>query len=214
MIAETKNEKEDEKLLDILTSGYKREVIEELVDNQSYTYTVNELSENVTGSYNSVRNFVKDLQRFNIVNLTKKSNSNLVEYNPESRYHDVLISLLKAENQPLEEAAKNYAEQIAKELDKENLHSIVLFGSVARGTADIDSDIDILILTKNNESTSKIKETARNHSSIDQEIQTEIVPVVESIQEFKENLEKNQRFEESVARDGIVLEGEELEFKN
>ena len=50
-------------------------------------------------------------------------------------------------NRRLLELARNYA-QIAEEMLGDNLTSVVLFGSVARGEADMRSDIDLLVVCK------------------------------------------------------------------
>jgi predicted nucleotidyltransferase/DNA-binding transcriptional regulator YhcF (GntR family) len=200
--------------MNLLTSGYKQEVLEELVDNPDYMFTVNELAEKVSGSYNSVNKFLRELEEFSIVSFQKKGNNYLIKYNQDSRYHEVIKSLLRADNSPLEEAARNYAEALVQDTyigDK--TRSIVLFGSVARGTAGPNSDIDILVLTKEDADIEEVKKEARNYAK-QMKIDAEVVPVVEGFEEFRNNLVHGKRFEENVEKDGIVLEGGELEFKN
>lgn len=210
----TATSSEPDKLLNVLTSDYKEEVLKELLDNPGYTYTVNEIAKEVSGSYNSVKNFLRELERFDIVSFQKKGGTYLIQYNQDSRYHKVIKNLFTAENQPLKEAAEKYAENLIKQEFSEKISSIILFGSVARGTADVNSDIDILILVEDQEDVEPIKSKARNHSGRKMKISNELVPVVETVEEYKENLENEERFEKNVSKDGIVLEGEELDFKN
>jgi len=210
----TKTSSEPDKLLNVLTSSYKEEVLKELLDNPGYTYTVNEIAEEVTGSYNSVKNFLRELERFDIVSFQKKGGTYLIQYNRDSRYHKVIKTLFTAENQPLKEAAEKYAEKLMREEFSEKIKSIILFGSVARGTADVNSDIDVLILVEDQEDVEPIESKARNYSERKLEIANELVPVVETVEEFRENLEKAERFEKNVAKDGIILKGEELDIKN
>ncbi len=205
------------KLVDILTSGYKTEVLQELLDNPDYTYTVNELAENVSGSYNSVMSFLRDLERFDIVTFTKKGGSYLINYNPESRYHEVIKDLLRADNQPLEDAAKRYAEKLYNDHDlkeKGQIRSIVLFGSVARGTAGPGSDIDVLVLADDDANTDRVENTAKSYAEKQVDIENDVVPVVETASEFAENAEAGKRFETNVLNDGIVLEGDELDVES
>lgn len=210
----TATSSQPDKLLNVLTSDYKEEVLKELLDNPGYTYTVNEMAKEVSGSYNSVKNFLRELERFDIVSFQKKGGTYLIQYNQDSRYHKVIKNLFMAENQPLKEAAEKYAENLIKKQFSEKISSIILFGSVARGTADVNSDIDILILVGDQEDVETIKSKARNHSERKMKISNELVPVVETVEEYKENLENEERFEKNVSKDGIVLEGEELDFKN
>lgn len=214
MDSETEPE-EPQKLMDLLTTEYKQEVLNELVDNPNLIYTINELSGEVSGSYNSVRNFLRQLERFDIVSFQKKKNSYLVKYNQDSRYHEVLKELLRADNKPLREAAENYAKKLVKDSDiKDQIRSMILFGGVARGTAGPDSDIDILVLTEDGADIERIKTKARNYAEKQVEIENDVVPVVEGIKDFRDNFSHGKRFETNVSKDGIVLKGEELDLKN
>jgi len=213
-MAATANQSSQKNFMNLLVSVYKQDVLEELVDNPDYMFTVNELAEKVSGSYNSVNKFLRELEEFNIVSFRKKGSSYLVEYNQSSRYHDVIKSLLKADNTPLEEAAKEYAEKLYNESHlKGQIRSIVLFGSVARGTAGPNSDIDILILTEEEADNKQLKSEARRIAQ-KMHLDFEVVPIVEGIEEFKHNLARGERFEKNLETDGVVLEGEELEFED
>lgn len=200
--------------MDLLASSYKREVLEVLLDKPGYMFTVNELANSVSGSYNSVNNFLRQLEDFHIVSFQKKGGSHLVQYNQDSRYNKVIKTLLRADNKPFEETAEKYAEKLYSDLGLEDqIKSILLFGSVARGTTGPNSDIDILILVDEEADVQKIKNKARNQAQ-KVELEFEVVPVVESIKRFRDNLAHGKRFESNVKKDGIVLKGEKLEFKD
>lgn len=205
---------ERKSFLNLLVSGYKQEVLKHLVDNPDYKFTVNELAGSVSGSYNSVNKFLRELEEFNIVSFQKKGGSYLIEYNQDSRYHEVIKSLLRADNEPLEKAAREYAEALAQDTYvEERIRSIVLFGSVARGTAGPNSDIDILVLTEKDADIEEVKKEAKNYAE-QMDLEAELVPVVEDAKEFRDNLVHGKRFETNVKTDGIVLEGEDLEFED
>lgn len=51
---------------------------------------------------------------------------------------------------------KNFTKK-AKELLKENLVDILIYGSVARGEAKFDSDIDVIVVVKRNEFKTQMK---------------------------------------------------------
>ena len=205
---------EQKNFMNLLVSGYKQEVLEELMENPDYMFTVNEIAEEVSGSYNSVNNFLRQLEEFDIVSFQKKGRTYLVQYYQDSRYHEVIKTLLRADNTPLGEAAEKWAEEFYENSELKNeIRSIVLFGSVARGTAGPNSDIDILILTKGESDVENIKQKARKEAKR-LHLDFELVPVVETAEEFRNNLVHGKRFETNVKTDGIVLEGEELEFEN
>lgn len=199
--------------MDLLASEYKQEVLEQLLDNPDYLFTVNELADRVSGSYNSVSRFLRDLEMFDIVKFQKKGGSYLIRYKQDSRYHEAIKTLFRADNAPLEEASEKFAKEFYNEPGmKEKVSSITLFGSVARGTAGPNSDIDVLILVESEPDVEAIKQKARNRAR--ELIEYELVPVVETVKEFKENLKDGKRFETNVKKDGIVLQGGELEFES
>lgn len=199
-----------ETFVELLAGDYKKEVLEELVDNPLYSFTINELAEKVSGSYNSVSNFLRELERFDIVGFTKKGGSYLVTYNQDSRYHQSIKDLLRADNKTLENAAREYAEKLFRDCNKEDaqIRSILLFGSVARGTAGPDSDIDILVVTEPDAEPDRVKEIARKYAQNEVEIENDIVPVVEDVEQFSKNYREGKRFERNVMKDGFGLKGE------
>lgn len=198
-----------ETFVELLAGEYKKEVLETLVDNPLYPFTVNELAEKVSGSYNSVSNFLRELERFDVVGFTKKSGSYLVTYNQDSRYHQAIKDLLRSDNKTLENAAREYAEKLYTDCNKEDsqIKSILLFGSVARGTAGPDSDIDILIITEPDAEIDRVEDIARTYAENHVEIENDIVPVVEDAEEFSKNYREGKRFESSVMKDGFGLKG-------
>lgn len=196
--------------IELLGKKYQREVLEVLLDQPDYVFTVNEVAKETSGSYNTVSRFLRGLEAFDIVKFSQKGGTNLVEYNSSSKYHEVIKSLLRVENQSLRKQAERYAELLYSDYEtSEHIRSIVLFGSVARGSANSESDIDILILTEG-ENKSKIKDKAVKKAQKNNKVDNEIVPIVENFSEFEQNFKDEERFEINIMRDGIVLEGEEL----
>lgn len=195
---------------ELIVSGWKLEVLSSLVDKPDYSYTIRELSKKTSGSYGSVREFVHRLGGKDVVELEKKGSSFLVNYNRDNRYHQLIRQLLRTESERLIEIAKEYAEKLYEER-KSEIHSVVLFGSVARGSATAESDIDILVVTNPSSEEGKIKDEARKLAGeIGHEYGVNIVPLVEEYEEFKDNLSERERFEINIKKDGEVLEGEDI----
>lgn len=199
-----------ERFSDLVFKEYEKEVLEALLDRPDYGFTVKELSDSVSGSYNSVKNFLEKLNAFGIVRFTSKGNYRIVEYDQENDYHNILKSIFKAEGSQRMKIAENYAESLYDRREDE-IFSILVFGSVARGTADKNSDIDILVLVKDSENTSSVKDDAVGFTGLDKF--SRVVPVAEPLDEFQNNYRRGARFEENVFRDGIVLEGENIHEK-
>lgn len=92
--------------------------------------------------------------------------------------------------------------QVLVEQLKSQLHSIVVFGSVARGTAREDSDIDLLvILSSNDENRDKIFSLA---CDVDMKNKTVTIPRDLFPEEVEELVRLGSPFIEDVLREGIV----------
>ena len=200
-----------EKFTDLLGQEYKAEVLKFLKDNPDDFFSINEITEKTSGSNPSVKKFLEELSDIGLVKFRKKGGSYLIEYNPDSRYDEAVKSIFKVEIDELWRKASMYGYLLRKD-DKigEHIESVILYGSVARGTADSNSDIDILILTDGEIEEDEIMETALKISKEKSDEEVEIVPMVETIEEFQENWSVGtSRFETNVVRDGEILKGKD-----
>jgi predicted nucleotidyltransferase len=200
-----------EKFVDLLGKEYRGQVLRFLRDRPDQMFTINEIAESVEGSYPAIRDFLRELEDLNLVKIRKKGGSYLVEFNPESRYFHAVDAIFQVEVDPLLMEADEFVHDImdADGLEEKTV-SVVLFGSVARGTADANSDIDLLFVVEDGVDTDYFKNLilqkakGRDH---------EIVPVVEAESEFLENHGKEKRFEQNIVRDSKVLYGDSLREK-
>ncbi|PSG99098.1 MAG: hypothetical protein BRC29_03150 [Nanohaloarchaea archaeon SW_7_43_1] len=207
----------------VLVADWKLDVLRELVERPSYGFTIKKLSERVSGSYGSVRSFVHNLDEWSAVDMEKKGNSLIIKYNEENAYAGLIKKLLRTQSEAMEKQAREYAGHLKKEDERTDglIQSIILYGSVARGTAEIGSDIDLLVLV-DDEITDRIGKDWKEfmekrignteEGSVPNHIthNTAFIPLIETASEFKENLENGRKFEENVEKDGIVLEGEKI----
>ena len=197
--------------MDLLGKEYRGQVLRFLRDRPDQMFTINEIAESVEGSYPAIRDFLRELEDLNLVKIRKKGGSYLVEFNPESRYFHAVDAIFQVEVDPLLMEADELIHDImdADGLEEKTV-SVVLFGSVARGTADANSDIDLLFVVEDGVDTDYFKNLilqkakGRDH---------EIVPVVEAESEFLENHGKEKRFEQNIVRDSKVLYGDSLREK-
>ncbi|MFH1586648.1 MAG: nucleotidyltransferase domain-containing protein [Candidatus Diapherotrites archaeon] len=93
-------------------------------------------------------------------------------------------------------ADSGFTKEITKKIP--GLHSILLYGSFAKGTNDGKSDVDILVIAS--------KKPAKRHgfrSKLKREINLSII----SLKEWKVKSEKEKVFYENVIYDSIVLHG-------
>ena len=199
-----------EKFTDLLGQEYKAEVLKFLKDNPDDFFSINEIAGKTSGSNPSVKGFLEDLSNIGLVKFRKKGSSYLVEYNPDSRYDEAVKSIFKVEIDKLWKKARMYAYVLFSDEEVgEFIDSVILYGSVARGTADSNSDIDILILYNDEPHSEEIREKALKKGKEKSDEEIEIVPMIESTPEFRENWQGSNRFEHNVVRDGEILKGKD-----
>ncbi|MFA5382562.1 MAG: nucleotidyltransferase domain-containing protein [Candidatus Micrarchaeia archaeon] len=85
---------------------------------------------------------------------------------------------------------------------KEKIDSILLYGSMVKGTADEKSDIDILIILRN------IKKKKPILLKFEGELKREIMPISFTFFEWKQKAKKEKAFYDEVILNSIVLYGE------
>jgi predicted nucleotidyltransferase len=95
------------------------------------------------------------------------------------------------------------------------VHSIILFGSVARREATIKSDVDVLVLVSNSEE-GKFKEVMGSVDRLANEVSgrypKKLVPVTMMMKDFEKNFKEQKRFAVDVQEDGIVIFGQEAYY--
>lgn len=189
-------------LTELLIPRTKYEVLKFLLNNKRENYTISELSENIDVSYASINNFVKKLEKFGIIKLEKKGSALLVSVNKHSPYIETLEELGSLDARPLKKLAKEYTQQLKTKNDK--ITTTALFGSVAEGIPDKESDIDILILVENKETeTSKLAEDLADKKARNTQIQ--ISPLVMTEEQFKSNIRSADPLALKIKERGLPL---------
>ena len=83
------------------------------------------------------------------------------------------------------------------------VHSIVLFGSVARGEATADSDIDVLIVTDGDSDTKRRAHDISSEIDFDNEVLTQLVSL--TIHQFEKEVRMRSWFSSDVIAQGVIL---------
>lgn len=182
---------------------------------------VMEIKKRIGLSYDRVYQYLKDLEnegiltselkgklRFYRANLKNKMTLKLFETFEVQKREDVF-----EKDADMKALLERFVEDVLKQL-KDKVLIIILFGSVARGKYDKDSDVDILIVTSNLSNIKSIKgiinKAAREYSSI---YGRDIVPITITLKEFSEGLKTKRDFFQELWIDRIALYGESRFFE-
>jgi predicted nucleotidyltransferase len=188
----------------ILGSEKRRKVVRSMLNHPERDWSVPEL-EKITGlSHATIWRTVQDMENAKILRsrlLGKKTKLfNLIEGSP---YLPALKSAVTAEILPLREVAEEFAREGSK---LKAVRACVLYGSVARGAATLESDIDVLVLVK--KSTKALEaQITKIASDVSHRTGRSIVPTVLPEAEFDEMVRAKHEFATAVKKEGIVLFG-------
>lgn len=150
---------------DAFRYGATADVLHILVDNPDRTFTNRELHRVTENGLSGVNAAVNTLEELGVINVDRSGRANAVQIDPEM--------LVKADDPITTIPQSAYHAPVRRLLSKLEAHigediGVILFGSVARGTADRASDIDLFVVVEDDRMTAQ-----RTAHSIEQEIATE-----------------------------------------
>jgi predicted nucleotidyltransferase len=129
-----------------------RPIVNLLVDNPYTRFTIRDLHRATDHSLDNVRHAIIALEEVNLVTITAEGNRKLVGINRARlrKPADPITYIPQPEfHQPIKRAVTHLRETL------DDVCGIVLFGSVARGEADRQSDIDLFVLVGDNQATNQ-----------------------------------------------------------
>ena len=179
-----------------------QDVLSVVVDQPYAEFTISELATLIDGNQPTVSKAVKLLSAAGIVETRNHGRKQYVSINRDRlNKSDPVLSIPQSE---FHKPVRAFLDRLAEELDQ--LVGVVLFGSVARGEADRVSDIDLLIIVKNNRTSAR-----RTVQTIVHELQeTKFDGHRYTFQPLVESVESAQRIGERLREqfdDGITLVG-------
>jgi len=175
-------------------------IIKSLINYPNREWTIKELSKESEVSKPTVWRKIKRLEKKGFIEKSKKGRTIVVEVkNPR-----LLRNIIRG-TQPHNEAKKEVAKEFAQEIKKlPGVNKVILYGSVARGTADEESDIDILVLTKKDN-----EETQREVESIADKISSKesfkIMPDITTNSKFKIMEKHGDLFAKNIEEEGEII---------
>jgi len=172
------------------------EVLKSLLESEGRS--ISELSEASGVSQPTVSRIVNEFEDEGLVYSSKKGNMKLVDVRKRDFVKDLVSSLTGVKQ--LEDAALDFADAI-KDLD---VKMAAVFGSVARGTAERDSDVDVLVLVE--EDSEDLREKIMlNADKLTEDTGFQVSPTVMSIGKFEEHRKTGSQFYKSIKQDLKVL---------
>lgn len=180
--------------------------------------TILEISKRLKIGYRPAYNHISSMEKKGIVKITKAGNAKLCFLNLDNVQCRHLLeeadALKKEEicrgNPKIKAVIENLTSKLTKEFISD-IHSVVLFGSHAKGTATKSSDIDLLFIVTDLKNKRLREGIERESASYQYSHNIKVSPLITDIIEFKKMLEADELNVGKEAREyGISLYGSEM----
>lgn len=181
-------------------------------------FTILEISKKLKIGYRPAHNHISEMIREGIVTGRKVGAAmqcNLNIENPRCKQLLAEVDLLRKEtifkeNQKLKSVLESLITKLSETLVSE-IHSIVLFGSYAKGTATKSSDIDLLFIVVDMRDKSVRENIERECAGYEYSHNVKISPMIADVTEFKKMLKvKELNVGKETREYGIPLYGSEI----
>jgi predicted nucleotidyltransferase len=188
----------------VLGSKSKINLLKLFYDFPRREFCLDDLSRNLKCSTGTIYPALTDLVSLRVILAIKAGRSTFYRLNYKNPLIKKLIEIFDAERQFLMQIARNFT----KKLDKTNITSVIIFGSVARGEATTMSDIDLLIIFEKNHKIVEKKVSKLTDKYLEQDVN--ISPIFFSKKEIKKMIKRYDSFALRVQEEGKVLFGKSL----
>jgi predicted nucleotidyltransferase len=178
-------------------------------------FTILEISKKLKIGYRPAYNHISELNERDIILIKKVGHSKQCFINLESEKAKLLLQesdIIKKEKLfQKNKRIKNILEELNNKITIEipnKLHSIILFGSYAKGTFKKSSDVDLLFIVSNIEDKFVRENIQRECSAYQYSHNIEINPIISDIVQFRKMIEsKGLNVGKEAKEFGIVLYG-------
>ncbi len=154
--------------------------------------------------------FLLLLKKFDLIHESKVGRLYLYKMNMSSPYVPLLLEVIKFEKRQLNNPyfsqlliLREFVYELTN-VDFEKTKKLILFGSVAKHTATIDSDIDIALVTKEKDPKLEL-EISRVCGKLEKRFKQTIQPHYFTEREFEDLKKKKHKLVEEIVRDGIRI---------
>ena len=184
----------------VLGSKVKIGVVRSLLKFPDKSFTARELAGFTKVSHTPVLKSLKDLLEMGLIDIEKHGTSNLIKLNKNSYLYGPLRELFNYEANTRKKLVSKIKEIIV------DAEMVILFGSVQKGNEKMNSDIDILIVTKNRQ---KIyKEIEEKQNSVMREFGNVLSPIILTKKQFINK--KNKPFARDLIKNYGLIKGNDL----
>ena len=175
-------------------------IVRTLVLHKDWQYNITELSKDINLNKGVLSRLIEELEKENIIKVNRKGKIKLFSINKENSFiKDIIIPLFEKENTFSNYLLKDFINTL-----KTKTESIILYGSYAKNTAKLSSDIDILVIS--NKKLEEIEAFKKDFLKKDILLRVDVMNILE----LKNLYKKQEPFIKSVRKNHKILSGKSL----
>ncbi len=171
-------------------------------------FYIRELAKNTNTNPKDVHTWVEEARKNGFIEeYSEAGRTKYYKLNLGNQVTQKIVELLLATNAS-RVMSKEFFHELVSELAKvEGVANIILYGSHARGTASERSDVDLLIVVRDNVKPRRIRDVCE---AVADRYARKVEPVVVTEKQFSKMLQDREKFIHNVMRDAITLYGFEF----
>ena len=180
-------------------------VLRHLIKHKNWQFNITELSKDLNVNKGILSRLVEELEKENIIKTNKKGKIKLFSINKENLFiQKVIIPVFKKESTFYYEILDKLVKKI-----KDDVISIIAYGSLVSGKIKLTSDIDILIINKVSKENIEKKVNKSKKELLDKDLLLNVEII--NINELKDIYKTRKPFIKSVIKNNKLLYGKSLE---
>lgn len=182
-------------------------VLKKMSQHTGWWFNTTELSRDMNVNKGAISKILNELENDNLIIVNRKGKIKLFMLNEKSAFvSEIIMPIFRMED----ELFKYIKKSITKSFPDDYVSSVILYGSYARGSERLNSDIDVMVVAKNASFekkcaiiVDKISSTFLNKGML---LTIDII----TTREFKRLYMQNEPAILSLAKTGIVLKGDSI----
>lgn len=179
----------------IFGSKIKVKIVRTMLRFPGKTFTTRELASFIKSSHTAVLKSIDDLEGMNLINIEKHGTANLLNLNNDSILYNNLKRLFIMEKDTIKRLKKIFSNIPAK--------TVAIFGSIAKEKEEMNSDIDLLVITNNKNNVNRILINKQYY--ISKTFGNVLRPYILTENEFKKK--KNLSLIKNIIKNHIIIKG-------
>ena len=178
----------------------KVKILRLLISNDEQEYCLDHIAKSTMMSCGTIYPSLNELLETRIIVQRKVGRSILYRANKNHTLFSKIKGLIELEKKSLLKVAQEFASSISKEY----ISAVVLFGSVARGDFTEKSDVDILVVYKNERAKKQVRDLVDKILNV---YDVHIMPIFLTQKEIGERIKRFDNFIITVIDEGYLLYG-------